>query len=235
MIVKIVLGESLNCLIRELKLSYRRIFRIIGESLAAVRGMLRRGGLGGVLSINLRWNRRFSRFFRFCIDTFLRDFERPTLGVIILLLMQGWRFASTLPCQETNPDGVICEWKKNNNHYGLRRLNRKRLDAYKKKTRMRQFDTSSFRGLWLGWEQAFLTRNRFRATDCSRPLRSLLKSFTKPCSSLAVILPAQVPYSAPPHPHCFKPIRTAGAKRGCNTQTLYGLILYYLKILLASV
>lgn len=65
---------------------------------------------------------------------------------------------------------------------------------------MRHFDTSSFRGLWLGWEQAFLTRNRFRATDCSRPLRSLLKSFTKPCSSLAVILPAQVPYSAPPHP-----------------------------------
>ena len=54
MIVKIVLGESLNCLIGELKLSYRRIFRIIGESLAAVRSVLRRGGLDGVLSINLR-------------------------------------------------------------------------------------------------------------------------------------------------------------------------------------
>ena len=54
MIVKIVLGESLKSLIGELKLSYKRIFRIIGESLAAVRSVLRRGGLGGVLSINLR-------------------------------------------------------------------------------------------------------------------------------------------------------------------------------------
>lgn len=98
---------------------------------------------------------------------------------------------------------------------------------------MRHFDTSSFRGLWLGWEQAFLTRNRFRATDCIRPLRSLLKSFTKPCSSLAVILPAQVPYSTPVHPHCFKPIRTAGAKRGCNTQTLFGLNPLLLKDLIS--
>ena len=48
MIVKIVLGESLKCLIGELKLSYRRIFRIIGESLAEVRSVLRWGGLGGV-------------------------------------------------------------------------------------------------------------------------------------------------------------------------------------------
>ena len=54
MIVKIVLGESLNCLIGELKLSYRRNFRIIGESLAEVRSALQRGGLGDVLSINLR-------------------------------------------------------------------------------------------------------------------------------------------------------------------------------------
>ena len=54
MIVKIILGESLNCLIGELKLSYRRIFRIIGESLEEVRSVLRRGGLGGVLSLNLR-------------------------------------------------------------------------------------------------------------------------------------------------------------------------------------
>ena len=54
MIVKIVLGESLKSLIGELKLSYRRIFRIIGESLEEVRSVLRRGGLGGVLSLNLR-------------------------------------------------------------------------------------------------------------------------------------------------------------------------------------
>ena len=44
MIVKIILGESLNCLIRELKLSYRRFFPIIGESFARVRSGLRRGG-----------------------------------------------------------------------------------------------------------------------------------------------------------------------------------------------
>ena len=54
MIVKIVLGESLNCLIGELKLSYRKVSTIIGESLATVRSVLRRGGLDGVLSINLR-------------------------------------------------------------------------------------------------------------------------------------------------------------------------------------
>ncbi len=42
MIGKIVLGESLNFLIGKLKLSYRRVFPIIGESLAEVRRELRR-------------------------------------------------------------------------------------------------------------------------------------------------------------------------------------------------
>ncbi|WP_315171755.1 chromosome partitioning protein ParB [Alloprevotella tannerae] len=42
MIGKIVLGESLNGLIGELKLSYRRVSTIIGESLAAMRSALRR-------------------------------------------------------------------------------------------------------------------------------------------------------------------------------------------------
>ncbi len=37
MIVKIVLGESLKSLIGELKLSYRRVSTIIGDSLARVR------------------------------------------------------------------------------------------------------------------------------------------------------------------------------------------------------
>ena len=50
MIGKIVLGESLNCLIGKLKLSYRRIFRIIGESLVEVRSGLWRGGLFGVFT-----------------------------------------------------------------------------------------------------------------------------------------------------------------------------------------
>ena len=54
MIVKIVLGESLKSLIGKLKLSYKKVSTIIGESLAAVRSVLRRGGLDGVLSINLR-------------------------------------------------------------------------------------------------------------------------------------------------------------------------------------
>ena len=54
MIVKSFLGESWKGLIGELKLSYRRIFRIIGESLAAVRSVFRRGGLDGILSLNLR-------------------------------------------------------------------------------------------------------------------------------------------------------------------------------------
>ena len=47
MIVKIVLGESLKSLIGELKLSYRKVSTIIGESLAAVRSELRLGGLVG--------------------------------------------------------------------------------------------------------------------------------------------------------------------------------------------
>ena len=54
MIVKIVLGESLKSLIGKLKLSYKKVSTIIVESLAAVRGALQRGGLGDVLSINLR-------------------------------------------------------------------------------------------------------------------------------------------------------------------------------------
>ena len=48
MIGKIVLGESLKRVIGELKLSYKRNFPIIGESLAEVRSGLRRGGLFGI-------------------------------------------------------------------------------------------------------------------------------------------------------------------------------------------
>ena len=175
MIVKIILGESLKSLIRELKLSYKKVSTIIGESLAAVRSALRGGGSGGIFIPKYAMKPRFFALFSFLYRHIFAWFWKtnPKGLSFYYLLMQGWRFASTLPCQKTNPDGVICEWKKDSNHYDLRQLNRKRLDAYKKKTRMRHFDTSSFRGLWLGWEQAFLTRNRFRATDCSRPLRSL--------------------------------------------------------------
>ena len=48
MIGKSFLGESLNFPIGKLKLSYRRIFPIIGESLAEVRREFRRGGLVGI-------------------------------------------------------------------------------------------------------------------------------------------------------------------------------------------
>ena len=45
---KSFLGESLDFLIGKLELSYKRIFPIIGESLAEERSGLRRGGLFGV-------------------------------------------------------------------------------------------------------------------------------------------------------------------------------------------
>ena len=50
----------------------------------------------------------FETFYRFSIRK-SRWFERPTLRGChwILDSWQRWRFASTLPCQKTNPDGVI--------------------------------------------------------------------------------------------------------------------------------
>ena len=69
MIVKIILGESLNCLIRELKLSYRRFFPIIGESLARVRSGLRRGGWDWIFIAESAIKSRFFALFSFCIHT----------------------------------------------------------------------------------------------------------------------------------------------------------------------
>ena len=63
MIVKIVLGESLNCLIGELKLSYRKVSTIIGESLAAVRSELRLGGLVGFFIAEYAMKPRFFELF----------------------------------------------------------------------------------------------------------------------------------------------------------------------------
>ncbi|WP_314574323.1 hypothetical protein, partial [Alloprevotella tannerae] len=59
MIGKSFLGESLNFLIGQLKLSYRRIFPIIGESLAVVRRELRRGGLVGIFITGYAMKPRF--------------------------------------------------------------------------------------------------------------------------------------------------------------------------------
>ena len=47
--------------------------------------------------------------FQVCRVYELGRFERPTLRGCHYryMLRQGWRFASTLPYQKTNPDGVI--------------------------------------------------------------------------------------------------------------------------------
>ena len=72
MIGKIVLGESLNFLIGKLKLSYKRIFPIIGESLAEVRSGLWRGGLFGVFIAEYAMKPRFfALFFVFCLYFFV--------------------------------------------------------------------------------------------------------------------------------------------------------------------
>ena len=75
MIGKSFLGESLKRVIGELKLSYRRIFPIIGESLAAVRRGLWRGYLFGIFFSKICDEIAvFCTFFRFCVDTFSRVF-----------------------------------------------------------------------------------------------------------------------------------------------------------------
>ena len=59
MIGKSFLGESLNFLIGQLKLSYKRIFPIIGESLAEVRRELRQGALVGIFIAEYAMKPRF--------------------------------------------------------------------------------------------------------------------------------------------------------------------------------
>ena len=59
MIGKSFLGESLNFLIGKLKMSYRRVFSIIGESLAEVSSGLRRGGLFGIFIAEYAMKSRF--------------------------------------------------------------------------------------------------------------------------------------------------------------------------------
>ena len=59
MIGKSFLGESLHFLIGKLKLSYKRIFLIIGESLAEVCRGLRRGGLVGIFIAEYAMKPRF--------------------------------------------------------------------------------------------------------------------------------------------------------------------------------
>ena len=80
MIGESFLGESLNFLIGKLKLSYKRIFPIIGESLAEVSSGLWRGGLFGVFIAEYAMKSPFFlNNFVFFVDAFSRVFEKPTL------------------------------------------------------------------------------------------------------------------------------------------------------------
>ena len=72
MIGKSFLSESLNFLIGKLKLSYKRIFPIIGESLAEVRSGLWRGGLVGIFIAEYAMKPPFfALFFRFLLVFFV--------------------------------------------------------------------------------------------------------------------------------------------------------------------
>ena len=71
MIGESFLGESLNFLISKLKLSYRRVFSIIGDSLAEVRSGLRRGGLFGIFIAEYAMKPPFFALFSFFACIFL--------------------------------------------------------------------------------------------------------------------------------------------------------------------
>ena len=90
MIGKIVLGESWKFLIGKLKLSYRRIFPIIGESLAAVRSKLRRGGLFGIFIAEYAMKPRFFALFSFlCRYIFAYILKTNPKGLSSLLLVDA--------------------------------------------------------------------------------------------------------------------------------------------------
>ncbi len=87
MIGKSFLGESLNFLIGKLKLSYKRIFPIIGESLVEVRSGLWRGGLFGVFTAEYAMKAPFFlNNFIFVLMHFRVFLKDQPYGVGILLL-----------------------------------------------------------------------------------------------------------------------------------------------------
>ena len=63
MIGKSFLGESWKFLIGKLKLSYRKVSTIIGESLAAMRSGLRRGGWDWIFIAEYAMKSRFFALF----------------------------------------------------------------------------------------------------------------------------------------------------------------------------
>ena len=112
MIGKSFLGESLNFPIGQLKLSYRRIFSITGESLVEVSSGLRRGGLFGIF-----YNRIcdetavFLNNFVFVLmhlRVFLRD---QPYGVVIFSGLRGSVDAvrQHCPAKRLTPMGLLAE------------------------------------------------------------------------------------------------------------------------------
>ncbi|WP_454892992.1 hypothetical protein [Alloprevotella tannerae] len=112
MIGKSFLGESLNFPIGQLKLSYRRIFSIIGESLAEVRSGLRRGGLFGIFIAEYAMKPRFFLnnfvFVLMHLRVFLRD---QPYGVVIFSGLRGRVDAVRQPCpaKRLTPMGLLAE------------------------------------------------------------------------------------------------------------------------------
>ena len=112
MIGKSFLGESLNFLIGKLKLSYRRIFPIIGESLAEVSSGLWRGGLFGVFIAEYAMKSRFFLnnfvFVLMHLRVFLRD---QPYGVVIFSGLRGRVDAVRQPCpaKRLTPMGLLAE------------------------------------------------------------------------------------------------------------------------------
>ena len=111
MIGKSFLGESLNFLIGKLKLSYRRVFSIIGESLAEVSSELRRGGLFGIFIAEYAMKSRFLNNFVFVLmhlRLFLRD---QPYGVVIFSGLRGRVNAVRQPCpaKRLTPMGLLAE------------------------------------------------------------------------------------------------------------------------------
>ena len=127
MIGKSFLGESLNFLIGKLKLSYRRIFPITGESLAEVSSGLRRGGLFGIFIAEYAMKPRFFLnnfvFVLMHLRVFLRD---QPYGVVIFTGLRGSVDAlrQHCPTKRLTPMGLsagenargLCDFKREIGH-----------------------------------------------------------------------------------------------------------------------
>ena len=131
MIGKSFLGESWNDLIGKLKLSYRRIFPIIGESLAEVSSGLWRGGLFGVFIAEYAMKSRFFlNNFIFVLIHFRVFMKDQPYGVVIFIACWCRVDAMRQPCptKRLTPMGLsagenargLCDFRRNIGHIPLR-------------------------------------------------------------------------------------------------------------------